>query len=165
MSRRVLFLFMIGLLVMSLPASADNRHSWTAGGNQTVSFYQCNLTSVMHDGFHWNDSENVEPTRISTALHHGCGGEVQVNDLRFDESWVGIRHCHDYNGSACVKSHVHIDLVDGPFDDLDARHLMCHEVGHAVGVAHQNDERGSCMNGPGTIFLTNHDQAMIDGKY
>jgi len=155
-------------LIFSPAASGTNNNGWRTGTNSTISFGQCNLTSLFHTAAHDVDVQ-VESTQVTTTLLHSCDdGETRVFDFAYDSAFFGKWECHQFAGNICVMGHVHIDLVDPPggsYSDVEAQSLMCEEIGHSVSLAHSS-ENGSCMSQQwDEQNLSTHDKGVINSVY
>lgn len=175
--RRRLFVGTYGLALLigvsAGTAQAGNANGYRAGGNSDVSFDQVNLTTIFHNAFHSANATDVAPTDISTTLtHNAFSGEVSVMDASYQSIAFGWYECHDGDLIAgtyyCWQGHVHIDLYDPPggsYSDLEARSLMCEEVGHSVGLAHSGED-ASCMSQQwDRDNFSGHDDGVLNGIY
>lgn len=176
--RRIIILSLVGIFValVPAPAGASNWLGFFLGSDRYVDFRQCNLTTSAHDAFHWNDDNNVEPNAyIYTAGFHSCLEEqVELMDNGYgDTSWLGRWYCQAPSRDAyyCDYGNVQFNLdkqPSGGWTTTEWRHLMCHEVGHAMTLAHSqgsSEIANSCMGGPGTIWLTSHDHQQLNSVW
>jgi hypothetical protein len=173
-SRRAVFvLLVLGYSVWFGPAAeATNCCLWKAGDNNVV-FKQCALTTNVHDGFHANDDHDIEPTDINTSLpDHQCGeDDVQVMDEAYGGTLSGWSECHRWHtvNVNCDTVHVHINtrLTNIPENRGDTFYLVCHEVGHSVGLMHTSDAT-SCMRqawGSSQHIRVPHDRDHLNNLY
>ena len=150
-------------------AFASNWLGHTAGDDSTVTFRLVDhLETEIHDAVHWNDFYNVEETDVSTTLAHTSNfREVIIRNSDYGATqWNGSYSCLDLDGTVCEEGEVKINLYFGPYDDTESRHLVCHEVGHALGLAHQFDP-DSCMK-QGAWDATEyqlHDDLKVNANY
>ncbi len=176
----VLAVSLISIVVFGVGAAiAANVNGYRAGPNSTVDFGQVNLTIGFHDALHYVDENAVEPTHIQTILHHHGGTEVEVFDADYGSSAYGWYECHSSYVSGgkvvCTQSHVHINLSASPpggtWSDVERGSLMCEEIGHALGLAHDYTANGqfSCMGRPVNWnirdFNAEHDDLILNGMY
>lgn len=162
------------VMISPIISSGGNSKTHKAGANATVAFGQLNLEVQTHDAFHENNELNIAPTDVSPALFHDTsnqGREVNVIDFRPGTyiGYYGIWRCRDINadGTICWDAMVEINM-DYYYSDSDLLSLLCEEVGHAVGLAHQPQppESSSCMSQDfSDTRLTLHDKSIINGKY
>lgn len=101
------------------------------------------LTSRAHYAMDNNDGLAAQ-TEVNTVFHSTCS---ESTDVRFVETPLGG---DDYGEAECVKVniytgycdqfHVRLDWdiikLDATNDGYEARHTLCHEIGHSVGVRH-----------------------------
>lgn len=171
-SMTVLTMLAIVVSVLTLgarPAEATNCCLWKAG-DLNVNFYQCDLSTNTHDGFHANDAHDIDPTDIISLNYHLCGeNDVTVWDEAYGGNVSGWTECHAWHSASnCNIVHVHINtsLSNIPENRTDTFYLACHELGHSVGLMHSSDAN-SCMRqawGSG-LHLTAHDIAHLNTLY
>lgn len=144
-------------LALALPASAILNGYWAydtfEGSLNTISFQRCSLTSDTLTAAQWSDTNNLEALDMSTAIYT-CGAdplerEINIFDADYgDVSWAGLWTCNlpvSHMGViACEAATIQISTrsvnASSPLD-YD-RAVLCHEHGHAVGLAHN---AVSCM--------------------
>jgi hypothetical protein len=170
--RRIIAAVTFSLLLIGVWAGAAFASNWlghTAGDDSTVTFRLVDfLGTEIHDAIHWNDFYNVEETDVSTTLAHtNDPREVVINDSDYGASgWSGIYTCLDLQGTVCESGKIKINHYYGPYDDEESRHLVCMEVGHAIGLDHSTDS-SSCMKQgqwDATEF-TSHDDSEVNSRY
>lgn len=175
MATRVVLAAGIGTLLGGVVAGTAVAQNWNTtdnaykAGGREVRFDSCDLMNNTEDGFHANDTHDIEPTVINTSLYHSCDTiDVRINDYDFGTNEpTGWYECHTFNSSQnCNTGHVHINTSysDIPEDYQRTLRLVCEEIGHSVGLAHANDT-DSCMSGSTAAHLTPHDKQMIDANY
>lgn len=130
------------------------------------------VAGVLGYPLHYNNTYNIDPTDIRPAIYHDQSDfkEVQVLDGNYgSDRWYGRWYCSDWNSdqTVCLDGRAQHNLDKGPYSTDEARHLVCMEIGHAVGLAHQDAWTTSCMEegawGQGT--LDSHDEHEINKIY
>jgi hypothetical protein len=112
---------------------------------------------------------NIDPLDISAVNVHAPSElrDVNIYDADYgDVSWAGRWYCAFMNWSNCSAGIVQIDLVNGsPPQGNYAKHLLCQELGHALGLDHTSST--SCMNQSATTITgySDHDEFILDSKY
>ena len=160
------------------PGSSSNWFGWKQGFNSIMRFDLCSLTSQKHSAWHEQNDPQVDghwqldETFLETRHFHLCDTtqEVEVRDYNHaDDSRLGWWHCHEWaNPNVCAWGHVHINLRYS-YNDNTALTIMCHEVGHSVGLAHpSSDDPDTCMVTPVNNtkrHLRLHDVNLINNNY
>ena len=97
--------------------------------------------------------------------------EVNVFDFDYgDTGWFGRWYCNTWGaGNVCNVGTVNINLFPKPplpLNDIEARSIVCEEVGHSVGLAHSG-AADSCMSQDWNDTLLNaHDKGeILNGRY
>lgn len=156
------------LTAASVAAWAGNWLGFTAGGNNTVEFDECSLTTQMHTAFHSNDNHDIAPTAITSVGYHRCDqSEVQVRDASYGTNDPpGWWHCHVWGPAGiCSYGEVHLNLSYS-YTVNSALHLVCQEIGHSVGLDHPTSGL-SCMREAmwSNLHLIQHDINLINANY
>jgi hypothetical protein len=134
-------------------------------------FYTCNLETNTHTAFHDNDSHDIEPTDVQTALIHDCvpGAEVYMNDAGYGtDDPTGWYECHRLVNNICENGHIHINIsyANIPEDVNRTLALICEEVGHSVGLDHRFGEATTCMSEfIDARHLDAHDKAVLNTNF
>jgi hypothetical protein len=152
---------------------ATNVLGHRAGSNAVVTFNRYNLTATIDSAFTFNDYYSIEPSEISTTVFlndPAYSKEVNVHDAAYgDTGWYGNWWCYTWgSGNLCLIGLVQINLSYGPYSLSDAKSLVCEEVGHSVGLAHNYGSTGltSCMSQAWDQTKLNfHDQTTINNIY
>lgn len=152
---------------------ATNVLGHRAGANGDVTFNKSLLTANIDSAFTFNDYYSIEPTDISTQIFLNAPAnskEVNVYDYAYgDTGWYGNWSCLTWgSGNVCLIGRVQINLTYGPYSTTDAESLVCEEVGHSVGLAHNFGSTGltSCMSQAWAQTLLNtHDKTHINNIY
>lgn len=162
----------LGLLLPTPFARGSNDKNIVAGQNSDVTVGLVSLTSAVSSAVGWNDSNNYEPTDMTMSLYSGDGREVDVYDANYgDTSWVGHYFCEGISGTGtvCLYGTVQVNLYHVPSTNTDYnRAVVCHELGHAVGLAHELGSWSSCMISAPTSttrWLSSHDIGIINSHY
>jgi hypothetical protein len=145
---------------------ASHWGGYTAGNDKEVDFCLVDLTSDMHDAYHWNEDNNVVWSDVfPTSSHTPCLGEVDVFDGDYgDTNWSGFYDCLDFDDPVCSWGRIRLNLFYS--HDLSARRwVVCQEVGHSLGLNHSSDSN-SCMKNTydSSPWLTSHDLAEINSQ-
>lgn len=159
----------VGILVGAATAFASHWQGPKAGGSN-VRFDSCELSNNSHDALHSNDSHDIEPTDITSSIYHSCDTvDVRINDWPFGtDDPYGWYECHQYHSADnCDHGHAHIntsyDFIPEDYDRTLS--LVCHEIGHSVGLGHAGQD-GSCMVAVGwPKHFTDHDGDAINSHY
>lgn len=160
-------------------ANGGNDLGHKAGGNSTVTFLKYKLTSVVSSAFDYNDTNNIEFSDITTTIYTTTNAdndiyypkEVNVYDFDYgDVGWFGRWDCNTWGaGNSCSVGIVNINLYPMPplpLNNTEARSLVCEEVGHAVGLAHDFAATNTCMSQDWNDTLLNgHDVGILNGRY
>lgn len=140
---------MASLLVMSLvgvqSAGASNDLGHRIAGPYNIIIGYHNLTPQFSAAMDWNINNNVNPTNPNVSATRL--NEAQVLNA-FDEpyagiTWAGLYECVAASWPWCIQANVHFNLNYG-YSTSTAQELACHEVGHSVGLGHNNS--GGCLN-------------------
>ncbi len=143
----VLVLVVGTTLVSGGVALSTNVTGLKTGSNSTITFHQFYLGTQFHSAFHDTDSNNVEPTDISTTLYgHSSGLEREVNvyDYVSGSSAYGWAQCMSSSGTTCWNWYVVMNQAYS-YTNAQAESLMCEEIGHSVGLHHRYVD-GTCMS-------------------
>ncbi len=127
------------------------------------------LTTNTHTAAHFNFDNNITPTDITVSHVHSTFSdqrEVNVNDYNTqDPSYYGRWYCRSWNGNVCTNGNVEINEYYSYTLDME-KSLVCEEVGHSVGLAHQANPSSSCMSQDWEDWLlTTHDKTILNGRY
>lgn len=161
---------LLALVTASAPAFAGHGGGFHPA-RPTVAFYTCNLETNTHTAFHDNDSHDIEPTDVQTALIHDCvpGAEVYMNDAGYGtDDPTGWYECHRLVNNICENGHIHINIsyANIPEDVNRTLALICEEVGHSVGLDHRFGEATTCMSEfIDARHLDAHDKAVLNTNF
>jgi len=148
-------------------ASATNVTGLKTGIDRTITFHQYYLDTQFHDAFHHTDSNDIEPTDITTSLWGHAGGtirEVNVYDYVSLSSDFGWATCGSLSGSTCSQWTVVMNQSYS-YTNSQAESLMCEEVGHSVGLDHRFLD-GTCMSQQWDEYhIDTHDHNHLDSLY
>lgn len=83
-----------------------------------------------------------------TLSNSGPGFQINViNAGDVDSGWLGLASVSITADNHIVSCTVSMNLtLLGKYDDTVAKHVMCQEVGHCLGLAHQHGADDSCMD-------------------
>lgn len=160
-------------------ASGANNNGIKAGANSTVTFLKYYLTATVSAAFDFNDLNNIEFSDITTTIYTTTNEdtdihypkEVNVYDFDYgDTGWYGRYYCNTWGaGNICSVGIVNINLFlqpPLPLNNIEARSLMCEEVGHAVGLAHEPVATDTCMSQDWfDTLLNDHDLGILNARY
>lgn len=160
----------LGALVFAPAVLATNDLGHKAGSGSVVSFNLAVLTATIHDAWHFNNTNSIDPTDISPTHYHDTSGKlVRVSDAPYgDTGWYGRWYCNlwDSNRIYCYDGRVQINNTYGPYTNTEAESLVCEEVGHSVGLAHRSSTASSCMSQQfDETLLDSHDKGILNNKY
>ena len=130
----------------------------------------------MHDVFHWNDENNVEPTNITTTNYHASPSKgIYVYDPDYGNTgWAGYWSCIEWasGNTVCTWGQIQINLYNPTSHNTwyqdNSRWVLCQEMGQALGLDHDlTDPDTSCMENTYNSGedLTSHDTAHINANY
>ena len=181
--RRALILVSALTLVTALPLTASASHSWggyhwarTANpftlklGDNVTSTWDSYLGTTSAD---WTASSVLNSTIVaggsrSAKLCNATSGQVQVCNAKYgNNGWLGIASIWA-SGSHITKAAVKVNdtyFNTANYNTPAWRNLvMCQEVGHTLGLAHQdeafdNPNLGTCMDYTGNPDSNQHPNA------
>lgn len=178
MMRRVLALVFAPLLSVALlgaPAAANhswNDYHWSSGSTQLTVVVGDNvsgpwdplLTTVEQQ---WATEPIKTDAVTGSTVPATCApveGTVQACNSEYgDNGWLGLARIwldadgHIVQGTAQVNdTYFNTDTYD---DDTARLHVLCHEVGHTLGLGHRKRPQDqSCMNDNWGLFDDRYDQ-------
>ena len=192
---------MLAIAVLALPliASADNqwgKYAWPTDGGPVLTLGN-NLdtlnwdASLMIANVEWNKSKvinnSIVPGRTNAIDCNPATGEVEVCNSEYGvNGWLGIAGIWIAKGKQITRGYVKVNdsyFKTAYYNNSDWRELvMCQEVGHIFGLAHQdetfdNANLGTCMDytdfpdGGGTggalsnLKPNDHDKAQLLAMY
>lgn len=176
---RISFLVAVAMIAL-IPANSaigTNLLGHRAGQNSTITVEGCNLESHISNAYTWTLVNNIIPTDISVSAY-ACssnGREIEVYDGNYgDTGWAGRWFCSswDIDFIACTVGTIQINtrnpgyVHSGTSVDYH-RAVLCHEFGHAVGLAHTTST-SSCMRNPAVSaakYYNSHDKIHINSLY
>lgn len=139
--------------------------------NSTLLVGRVELTATYSNAVQSVMSSEYNPTDLSVIVESpaSCWGgyDVCVFDLNFGD--IGYHAWNSCAGTTsgshpnqtCSVQYVRINLLFNP----PANYVVCHEVGHSIGLRH-SDDSASCMDEEGSSpVLTNHDKGHINARY
>lgn len=167
---------LVAICLIALPESsgADNvlshrlfSQNWTMGyQNLTENFRQAGDYTI-----NWNINPHPD-LNVNSITTSGVGQINLFDDNYSGVTWSGLWECVSYSSpNVCQQGNTYFNLLKGPYSSRDARSLVCEEVGHGVGLAHNSDsatKSSSCMQRPVCWACTrwnDHDNDEIAAKY
>ena len=193
-SRRALILVFALTLLMAMPLTASAEHSWNGYhwartvneftlklGDNVTSAWDSYLATTSSD---WTASSVLNTTVApggsrSVKLCDATTGRVQVCNSRYgNNGWLGVAQIWASSDSHITRATVKVNdtyFSTAGYNTPAWRNLvMCQEVGHTLGLSHQDENQtntnlGSCMdytNSPGSNQKPNaHDYAQLGTIY
>lgn len=118
----------------------------TSASNAVIDLHLNTTVSVTTTSATWADitfKDGDYSTACGLDWHNdttnplGVAGHANCKVVKQSGTWAG----------ACDKSTIRIDVsyADTSLPTFDRRGLMCHELGHSIGLEHE-DPRGDCMD-------------------
>lgn len=179
-----------GLLIAKAHAGPQPAEASNFGWNGTIFLsddsnliiYYSSLTSRVATSVDGVRGESLDPTNLITTrvTTHGSGirqADISVVDEYYgDTGWSGQSVCQQsyyayFNDPDmvyfCVHNHVRINLSSYRNNtDRSRKHVVCQELGHAVGLRHTTLD-GSCMESGdfSETTLSKHDAGHINTQY
>jgi hypothetical protein len=153
------------------PVWAGNLLGHRAGYDSIVTFNKSYLTAQFSNAFDANDTDSVEPTDVTTwiwtsdANNDNSGKEVNIYDANYgDVGWYGRWACNIWDGNVCKNAKVQMNQ-HWSYTWVQARSLMCEEIGHSVSLDHSG-ENASCMSQQwDKTLLSGHDKGEVNARY
>jgi len=156
---------------------ASQCDGWAAG--MDVAFYS--LTDRLNRATRDAITTDYNPTDLFLFCCVASGDDIGVFDAAYGttgnaRAWTSCAPGATYGGSealhtrSCTPHDIRYNLSYGAFYDTDgeAFAIACHEVGHTVGLRHnQTDQGATCMlEPPGLVkVLDDHDVNHINANY
>lgn len=180
--RRHRFLRAVGLavsvivfvgLTATLPASASNDLGVRVPDGTPVYLYRNNLTSGFSDAVEFVRQNGINPTDM-TSLYASSVSKTYINIADNDygaTGWYGLYNCATGpNSGVCKRGDVLINLYapyvpGGTWSATERRSLVCEEVGHALGLAHDFTRNGCMSQDWAASDYTAHDDAHLNSWY
>ena len=187
--RLVTVLGTAGLLLvgMSWPAGANhtwNNYHWARSSNPFTVKLGDNVSSKWDSYLRTASSDWTKSTVLNTHVVTGgassstcmpATGRVEVCNATYGANgWLGLATVW-LSGSHITKGKVQINdtyFNTAQYNDPDAKlHVMCQEVGHTFGLAHQGGTSRSCMNDkkglldPAFAHPNSHDYEQLKNLY
>lgn len=171
-------LVLVVLSGIMMPAAwAVNFDGRKADTNYHTFLYSTTSKSTpWHSNMNATRSGDFDPTDLTTGrvyYHYNSGLTYPYVDVSW---WVtdlpsplaGSAGCNKtLSGNRC--DHWHVQFDEEGTSEAIRDHLVCHEVGHTVGLEHYNPTGGysSCMRSTTNMFtnLHSHDTSHINGYY
>jgi len=164
--------------------------SCTAFGNITddknVDFYNVDPSAELSDGSGFTRATLLDPTALTVSYTSPQNNSIDVllGDLYYDSfceaalgvQWTtdgftglrGLQTCDYLNGNRCGQAVVRISnhFFDAHNQQGD-RWIVCHEVGHAIGLGHRDPDAGCMRNNvdASTPSYTTHDRGHINSNW
>ncbi len=178
----------IALIAHSPPASGDN---WAGASgiyglcsdginrtdSATMSFHYQDLSAHMTSRVNWVRTERIHPTDLHTSIHAAATSSTDVivldqyyDDycgLNWDRGVWGLYNCRSIRSDrSCEQAHVRFNnTFTTGFTANQRNSLVCHEVGHAIGLIHR--EATGCIR-VGNLShsgYSTHDRAHINNAF
>lgn len=182
--RRLVLLF-AALCVAPPVALATNFGSSASGYRLAEDSYpgvaKLNLSYAASDGVNHTVINVYNPTDLLGAILNNqtncadsLGHDVCVLDANYGTTgWYGITECigtsfGSHPNMRCTRSRVRLNLTYYSFWQNFPRHLVCHEMGHSVGLQHRGSG-STCLYtpafGPFPNYWDAHDNAHVNAHY
>jgi len=145
-------LLSLSVLTMSGIALADNRWPlhWkqNPGGGYDRWVPYVDQTNPSIYGSYWDHvashyyyaDDHIYPYEACS----GCGGNIVGKSYYYNASWWGLTQVLSDDGTHQFAVDVHLDEADS-LTGSQIHSLICHELGHAVGLAHRSLPDWSCL--------------------
>lgn len=135
------------------------KNNWTAGVSAISLQYAANAGDCGH---HCINVDSIDPGDAppNYDFDNGCdGGNVAVTVI---PPLAGAPNNH-YDEQLRIRFNADCRFVYGPIGELT---VVCHEMGHSVGLRHYSQSPGSCMrNGAFDPYPDAHDFNVVDSIY
>lgn len=151
------------------PAVATNDLGVQVPDGTPVYLYRNALTPGFSDAAEYVRQYGINPTDM-TSLYASSVSGAYVNIVDNDygaTGWNGLYDCGTGpNRGVCSRGDVLINLYSpyipgGSWSTTERRSLMCEEVGHAIGLAHDKSRNGCMSQSWSRTDFTYHDDAHL----
>jgi hypothetical protein len=155
-------------------------------GNSTWGLARRDLSTIVFNAVGFNGINNYGPTTLNPTYFTPTACDSPNYDLCiFDHPYgnnnlLGFNQCvpgyqsQAHPNQVCFRGYNKVNLTYVTTEAL-ARHVVCHEMGHSVGVTHYIDSNPPAMADDATVCATNgatyptnlgaHEIAHINGRY
>ena len=132
------------------------------------SFGSSTYSNICQGAENWNGLANISVVQTNSAI--GANVSYSMGDFYLTD-WVGITQYVDYteDGTMCVLEKVNIRL-NYAYDQQNIYNkfwqaISCHEMGHALGLAHDSRSTQNIMNGEIYGLLVNGERFYRPSSY
>lgn len=146
--RTVAVVIVVLTLVSPAPAGATNDSGVRVPNGQDVGLYYSNLDAAFETAVQWVRANRINPTDVQTIRKSASAADMRLGLANYawpPDQW-GEYQCvqgFSYLGVfICTDGRVRFHS-NRAWDATNRRDLACHELGHALGLAHRGD--GACM--------------------
>lgn len=162
----------VGVLTAT-PAAASNDLGVRVPDGTPVYLFRNSLTVGFSDAAEYVRQNGINPTDM-TSLYAGsvAGAYINIVDLDYGATgWSGLYDCATGpNSGVCSRGDVIINLYapyvpGGTWSATERRSLMCEEIGHALGLAHDKSRTGCMSQSWSSTDYTSHDDGHINNWY
>lgn len=157
----------------TIPAMATNllghklkSQDWTMGYHDLTNAFRVAGDDTI------NGNINPHPELNVNSITTTGVGQINLFDDTYGTSWSGRWECVKWSAAnVCQQGNTYFNLAHGPYTSTDAKSLVCEEVGHGVGLSHNDlaqTNSGSCMQRPVCWVCTRwngHDNTTISNLY